>query len=114
MLTALFTTLLGVAQPLPQGVSAAPILSPRVAQAEPKAEPKIDYSERAKKGRFSFDFSKAEIEDIVKAISDMTRRNFIIPENLKGKKITILSPTKISSGEAYSVFLSALAANEIT
>lgn len=85
-----------------------------VAQAPPPGNANIDYQERAKKGRFSFDFAKADIEDIVKAISDMTRRNFIIPENIKSRKITILSPTKINADEAYQVFLSALAANDIT
>ena len=74
----------------------------------------IDYKERAQKGRFSFEFSKAEIMDIVKAISDMTRKNFIIPEKLKSQKITILSPTKITAAEAYQVFLSALSINGIT
>jgi general secretion pathway protein D len=74
----------------------------------------IDYDERMRKGKFSFEFSKAEIGDIVKAISDMTRRNFIIPDNLKSKRVTILSPTKITAYEAYRVFLSALAANSIT
>ncbi|MBT6178098.1 MAG: type II secretion system secretin GspD [Deltaproteobacteria bacterium] len=74
----------------------------------------IDYKERAKKGRFSFEFSKAEIMDIVKAISDMTRKNFIIPEKLKSQEITILSPTKITAAEAYQVFLSALSINGIT
>ncbi len=74
----------------------------------------IDYKARAKKGRFSFEFSKAEIMDIVKAISDMTRKNFIIPEKLKSQKITILSPTKITANEAYQVFLSALSINGIT
>lgn len=79
-----------------------------------QAGAEIDYKERAKKGRFSFEFSKAEIMDIVKAISDMTRKNFIIPETLKSQKITILSPTKITAAEAYQVFLSALSINGIT
>ena len=84
------------------------------ASASQDASSDIDYKARAKKGRFSFEFSKAEIMDIVKAISDMTRKNFIIPEKLKSQKITILSPTKITAAEAYQVFLSALSINGIT
>ena len=50
----------------------------------------------------------------MKAISELTKRNFIIPEKIKGQKLTILSPTKITAGEAYQVFLAALAINDIT
>ena len=84
------------------------------ASPAPKNEPAVDKQQRAKRGRFSFEFAKAEVVDIVKAISDMTRRNFIIPDNLKSKKITILSPTKINASEAWQVFLTALAVNDIT
>ncbi|MBN1960892.1 MAG: type II secretion system secretin GspD [Deltaproteobacteria bacterium] len=82
--------------------------------AASKKKGEIDLKERAKHGKFSFDFSKAEIEDIVKAISDMTQRNFIIPDSIKGKRLTILSPTKISAAEAYQVFLSALEVSDIS
>lgn len=80
----------------------------------PPPDPSLDFETRARKGKFSFEFAKAEIIDIVKAISDMTRRNFIIPDKLKGQRITILSPTKISASEAYQVFLTALAASGVT
>ena len=74
----------------------------------------IDFQERKKKGKFTFEFNKAEIIDVVKAISDMMQRNFIIPEKLKSQRITILSPQQITANEAYQVFLAALAANNIT
>ena len=73
----------------------------------------INYDAR-KKAKFSFEFSKAEVIDVVKAISDMTRQNFIIPEKIKGQRITILSPTKITAQEAYQVFYTALSANGIS
>ncbi len=81
---------------------------------KPPANNDINFEERAKKGKFSFDFNKAEIIDVVKAISDMTRKNFIIPEKLKSQRVTILSPTKITAGEAYQVFLAALEVNGVT
>lgn len=84
-----------------------------VAQASPD-DTKINYTQRQRQGKFSFDFSKAEIVDIVKAISDMTRRNFIIPEKLKSERLTILSPTPVTAAEAYQVFLTALEVNGIT
>lgn len=89
----------------------------RAAQASSSADEddeSIDFAQRARSGKFSFEFSKAEIMDVVKAVSDLTRRNFIVPEKIKSQRITILSPTKITSREAWSVFLAALEVNGIT
>lgn len=58
----------------------------------------------------SFDFPNAEIQDIVKAISELTGKNFIIDNGLRGK-VTIIAPSKITVAEAYKAFLSALAIN---
>ncbi len=58
----------------------------------------------------SFDFPNADIQDIVKAISELTGKNFIIDNGLRGK-ITIIAPSKITVAEAYKAFLSALAIN---
>ena len=56
----------------------------------------------------SFDFPNADIADVVKAISELTGKNFIIDSSLRGK-ITIVAPTQITVAEAYKAFLSALA-----
>lgn len=56
----------------------------------------------------SFDFPNAEITDVIKAISELTGRNFILDSGIQGK-ITIVAPTKITVAEAYRAFLSALA-----
>jgi len=58
----------------------------------------------------SFDFPNADIQDIVKAISELTGKNFIIDQGVRGK-ITIIAPSKITVAEAYKAFLSALAIN---
>lgn len=58
----------------------------------------------------SFDFPNADINDIVKAISELTGKNFIVDQGVRGK-ITIIAPTKITVAEAYKAFLSALAIN---
>jgi general secretion pathway protein D len=44
---------------------------------------------------------------LVKVMSELTRRNFILDERVTGK-VTIMTPTRVSPGEAYQVFLSAL------
>lgn len=56
----------------------------------------------------SFDFPNADIADIVKAVSELTGRNFILDPGVRGK-ITIIAPSKITVAEAYKMFLSALA-----
>ncbi|MCX7959178.1 MAG: hypothetical protein N3B13_09035, partial [Deltaproteobacteria bacterium] len=66
------------------------------------------------KGPYKLDFNKADIIDIVKFISELTCKNFIIPDNLRQGKITIMSPEPISAEEVYRAFLSALEVNKIT
>lgn len=56
----------------------------------------------------SFDFPNADVADIVKAISELTGRNFILDPGVRGK-VTIIAPSKITVAEAYKMFLSALA-----
>ncbi|MBI5446402.1 MAG: type II secretion system protein GspD, partial [Deltaproteobacteria bacterium] len=48
-------------------------------------------------------FKDAEIEQVVKFISDLTGRNFILDEKVRGK-ITVISPSQLTIEEAYQVF----------
>ncbi len=65
----------------------------------------------AKKGapeRFvTIDFNNVDINVFIKFISELTGKNFIVDQRVKGN-VTIISPTKISIGEAYRVFESVL------
>lgn len=61
----------------------------------------------------SFDFPNVEITDVIKAISELTGKNFIVDPGVRGK-ITIIAPSKITVAEAYKAFLSALAINGYT
>lgn len=58
----------------------------------------------------SFDYPNAEITDVIKAMSELTGKNFIVDPGVRGK-ITIMAPSKITVAEAYKAFLSALAIN---
>ncbi|MGE4132454.1 MAG: type II secretion system secretin GspD [Bdellovibrionales bacterium] len=58
----------------------------------------------------SFDYPNADIADVIKAISELTGRNFIVDPQVRGK-ITIIAPSRITVAEAYKAFLSALAIN---
>ncbi|MGH7899183.1 MAG: secretin N-terminal domain-containing protein, partial [Candidatus Binatia bacterium] len=55
----------------------------------------------------TMDFQDVEIGVLVKFISEITGRNFILDEKVRGK-VTVISPTKISIDEAYKVFQSIL------
>ena len=48
-----------------------------------------------------------DISVFIKFISELTGKNFVIDQRVKGK-VTIISPSKISVGEAYKVFESVL------
>lgn len=61
----------------------------------------------------SFDYPNADISDIIKAISQLTGKNFILEPGIKGK-ISIVAPTQISVAEAYKAFLTALATHGYT
>ncbi|HEY4716064.1 MAG TPA: type II secretion system secretin GspD [bacterium] len=64
-------------------------------------------------GTVSMDFNNIELKDLVKTVSELTKKNFILDEKVRGK-VTIISPTKVTVDEAYKIFLSVLAANELT
>jgi general secretion pathway protein D len=52
-------------------------------------------------------FNEVDISTMVKFISDLTGKNFILDDRVKGK-ISIFSPSRISTEEAYNVFVSVL------
>lgn len=55
----------------------------------------------------SIDFNNVDITLFIKFISELTGKNFIVDQRVKGK-VTIISPSKISVDEAYAVFESVL------
>ncbi len=61
----------------------------------------------------SIDFNNVDINVFVKFISELTGRNFVIDQRVKGK-VTIISPAKISIDEAYRVFHSVLEVHGFT
>ena len=69
------------------------------AQDAPKIRPGDDY--------LTLNFTSIDIAALVKVMSELSRRNFILDEKVAGK-VTLMTPTKISPEEAYQVFLSAL------
>lgn len=77
-------------------------------EAAPPSSEQIDIT-KYKPGQdfVTLNFTNVDISALVKVMSELTRRNFIIDERVSGK-VTLMTPTKISPEEAYQVFLSAL------
>jgi len=63
--------------------------------------------------KITLNFVDVEISSLVKIMSEVTGRNFIYDENVKGK-VTIIAPGKLTSDEALSVFISALELKNFT
>jgi general secretion pathway protein D len=57
--------------------------------------------------KITFNFVDVELASIAKFISEITKKNFIFDERVKGK-ITIIAPSKLSINDAYNLFTSVL------
>lgn len=64
-------------------------------------------------GKVALNFKDAEIEGVVKFISELTGKNFILDDRVRGK-ITVISPTELTLSEAYEVFQSILGVKGFT
>ncbi len=64
--------------------------------------------------KVSLDIYDEDLEAVVKLIACMTGENIILAKPLKGKKITIYSPTKVTAKEAKRAFMTALETNGFT
>lgn len=73
----------------------------------------IQYSVAAGNTHISMDFKKVDIHVLIKFISELTGKNFIV-DNRVGGRVTIYSPSKVTVDEAYRVFESLLQVNNFT
>ncbi len=72
------------------------------------SEQKIDIKKIKSGGDYvTLNFTNIDITALVKVMSELMRKNFILDERVTGK-VTLMTPTRISPDEAYQVFLSAL------
>ena len=88
------------------------------AQTTPKtatspANPKTTRAETDPQRFISIDFNNVDINVFIKFISELTGRNFVVDQRVRGK-VTIISPSRISVKEAYKVFESVLEVHGFT
>ncbi len=63
---------------------------------------------------YHIDFFEQDLLEFVKQMSEKFKVNFILPEKVKGGKITIISPNPVSREEAWQAFISALESRDLT
>jgi general secretion pathway protein D len=83
---------------------------PAQAQNQPSPGPP---TKLATSQKVSIDFNDVDIHLFIKFISEITGKNFIVDQRVKGK-VTIISPSQISVDEAYRVFASVLEVHGFT
>ncbi|MBM4136913.1 MAG: type II secretion system protein GspD [Nitrospira sp.] len=67
----------------------------------------VCFAETKKAEKVTFNFVDVDLSTVTKFISEITKKNFIFDERVKGK-ITIIAPSKLSVEDAYSLFTSVL------
>jgi len=105
----------------------APVSAAGQDVATPSVEPKMTTQPQEKEEKHTpsaagknpsskyvtLDFDNVDIGVLVKFVSEITGKNFLIDDKVKGK-VTIMSPKKIPVNEVYKVFLSILEINGFT
>jgi general secretion pathway protein D len=99
-------------KPLPAGAS--PSSTPNKVEF-PKLGDYVELDDSLKNEMYgTIDFPNAELKDIIKAISKLANKNFILDRKIENRKVTIISPQAVTKQEAYNAFLSALYMNDLT
>ena len=65
------------------------------------------YSAQADKERITLDFKDVELTDLINTVSELTGKNFLYDESVRGK-VTIVSPETMTLDETYQLFLTVL------
>ena len=90
-----------------------PVQAPAVPPQPPSSAPPADGAASLRPGEMLFNFQEADIQAVVKTVSQITGRNFLMDPRVKGK-ITIISTRPVSKNAVYQIFLAALKAQGFT
>ena len=92
----------------------APDAEEEIENELPQFETGVEFKAMSPRTRVTFNLEDAELPDLVRLISNMTGRRFILPTKLRALKATVFAPTKVTVAEAYQAFLSVLEVNGLT
>ena len=94
-------------QPPPANAAGTPAAQPSREDVAP-APPALSGDAPSQAGRYvTIDFDNVDITVFIKFVSEITGRNFVVDNNVKGK-VTVISPRKIAVDDVYKVFESVL------
>lgn len=80
----------------------------------PEFETGVDYEPVSPATRVTFNLEDADLPDLVRLISNLTGKRFILSSKVRSLKATVFAPTKVTVAEAYNAFLSILEVNGMT
>src|SRR5262249_37777672 len=63
--------------------------------------------EAGEQQRVALNFQDVDIQVLARFVSELTKKIFIVEEKVRGK-VTVISPTKVTPDEAYTIFQSVL------
>src|SRR5690242_9834649 len=75
--------------------------------AAPEGVPAEPSARAGSQDLITMNFQNVDIPVLAKFISEITGKNFVVDESVRGK-VSIISPTKVTPAQAYSIFQSVL------
>ncbi len=104
------------AAPAPTTPGNLPPAAPPATDVEPPKpfESGIEYRPMPPRARVTFNLEEADLPDLVRLVSNITGKRFILPGKVRNIKATVFAPTKVTAAEAYNAFLSILEVNGLT
>ncbi len=88
-------------EPEPESESEEPELENEL----PQFETGVEFEPMSPRARVTFNLEDAELPDLVRLISNMTGRRFILPTKLRAIKATVFAPTKVTVSRSVSSVL---------
>lgn len=96
------------------GVLSAPALARAQKDEPPALDDSLEHAPRRPDDMVTLSLRDVELPDLVRAMSEMTGKRFLVAAAPKSFQATIVSPQKVTVAEAYQAFLAVLAANHLT
>jgi len=97
-------------------VPAAPTPAPAPTPSDDRlsVDSALEHTPRGPDDLVTLSLENADLPDLVRTMSEMTGKRFVVATTAKAFQATVVAPQKVTVAEAYQAFLSILAANHLT
>jgi general secretion pathway protein D len=92
----------------------APPSAPPTAGDALSVDAALEHAPRRPDELVTLSLENADLPELVRTMSEMTGKRFVVAATAKSFQATVVSPQKVTVAEAYQAFLSILAANHLT